>query len=41
MSILRGTKEVRVRNRRLVARILRAAKTNKRLSRRGRAALFG
>jgi hypothetical protein len=40
MSILRGTKEVRIRNRRLVARILRAAKTNKRLSRRrrGRAA---
>jgi len=42
MSILRGTKEVRVRNRRLVARILKAAKTSKRLSRRprGRARFF-
>jgi len=40
MPILRGTKEVRVRNRRLVARILRAAKTNKRLSRRGRCGAF-
>jgi hypothetical protein len=35
MSIVRGTKEVRVRNRRLVARLLRAAKTSdRRLGRR-------
>jgi hypothetical protein len=39
MSILRGTKEVRIRNRRLVARILRAARaSDRRLGRRrGRA----